>query len=450
MGHIDKNIEPKVLLTREEMEFLPAALEVLDTPARPAARIAALTICLFFLSALLWAILGKIDTTAVAQGQLVPTERIKLIQPLETAIVRAIHVKDGQSVKANDVLIELDPTDAQSNYGALNSDLEKAQLDAAVTTALLASNPEAAFVTPASVSGLLVEAARSQLQGELKKLEVSMLMLSADFEEQKAALATYEAQLEKSKSAAPLIEERLRGLEALDAKDLVRRPDLLATRQQKLDNISEQATAQSNIAQTKSRIEARERKMDEANASFRADALQRRADALRRTASLEQQMKKEEQRQKDRLLRSPIDGTIVGLSVFTIGGVVQTKDVLMKIVPEGGELIMEATILNQDIGFVRRGQAVEIKMETFPFTRYGLINGVVRDVGHDAIADEKKGLIYKAEIALKEDKIRIGDTWVPLAPGMSAEADIKTGDRPVIQFFLSPLLKYQSEALHER
>lgn len=438
------------ILARGEFEFLPAALEVLDTPPRPAARMAATAICAFFLLAIVWAIYGKVDTVAVAQGQLIPTARVKLIQPLETAIVRAIHVQDGQSVKAGDILVELDPTDAQSNYGAIKADLVKAELDAAVATALLSDAPENAFTAPQDAQGLLVEASRSQLQGEIKKLEASILLHTSDLDEQKASLATYKSQLRKAQAATPLVEERLTGLEQLNEKNLVRKPDLFAGRQQKIENASDQETAQSALAQTRLRIEARERKISEAVASFRADALQRRADALRRIASLEQQLKKEEQRQKDRTLRAPVDGTVFGLSIFTEGGVASTKDVLMRIVPDGGELILETTVLNQDIGFVERGQPVEIKLETFPFTRYGLIEGVVKDVWRDAIQDEKRGLVYKAEISLKQNEIRVADRWVPLSPGMAAQAEIKTGDRHVIQYFLSPLLRYQSETLRER
>lgn len=139
-----------------------------------------------------------------------------------------------------------------------------------------------------------------------------------------------------------------------------------------------------------------------------------------------------------------------GVSVATIGGVVATKDVLARIVPDGSPLEIEAVVLNKDIGFVSIGQNVEIKLETFPFTRYGLVNGVVRELARDAIPDEKLGLVYKALIDLKETKILVGSKWVPLAPGMQVQAEIKTGERRIIQFFLSPFLRYRDEALRER
>ncbi len=108
------------------------------------------------------------------------------------------------------------------------------------------------------------------------------------------------------------------------------------------------------------------------------------------------------------------------------------------------------TVLNRDIGFVAKGQSVEIKLETFPFTKYGLIPGVVQEVWRDAIQDDKQGLVYKTEITLLAFKILIGDTWVLLTPGMATQAEIKTGDRRVIEYFLSPFLRYRAEALRER
>lgn len=433
-----------------ELEFLPAALEVLETPPRPLARMTALAISAFFVIALVWSIVGHLDTVAIAQGQLVTTDRVKLIQSIDNGIVRAIHVRDGQSVRAGDVLIELDPTDAQANAETLKSDLVKAQLDVAVTTAMLSEEAETAFVVPAGASGLLVEAARSQLLGEVEKLDASLAMMAADIDEQRAAMEAYQTQLQKAKDLTPLIDERLHGLEELNAQNLVRKPELFATRQQKVENTSEISAARSGIKQAEARIGSRTSRLDEIKTTYRADALQRRAEALRKVASLDQQLRKEERRQADRALRAPVDGIVIGLSVFTLGGVVSTKDVVMRIVPDGSSLEAEVVVLNQDIGFVQKGQDVEIKLETFPFTRYGMIEGKVKEVWRDAIQDDKKGLVYKAELTLKQNRILVGDRWVPVTPGMAMQAEIKTGSRRVIDYFLSPFLRYRDESLRER
>lgn len=435
---------------RDAFEFLPAVLEVLETPPRPAARMLQWLIMAFFVTALAWSILGRIDQVAVATGQIVPSTRVKLIQPIENGVVRAIYVQDGQRVKAGDALIDLDPTEASAGAEAARSDLTKARLDAAVAQALLAENPAQAFHAGEDISGPLVAASKSQLLGEVEKMKASLATVEAEIAEQTAARFSFEGQLAKAHKSTPLITQRLEGLEKLDKMDLVRLPDLISVRQQKLDNESEIETLGASISQASSRIESKEKRREEIISSVRADALERHADALRRIATLEQQLRKEERRANDRTLRAPVDGVVVGLSVFTIGGVVTTKDVLMRLVPDDAVLDAEVVVLNKDIGFVREGMPVELKLETFPFTRYGLVEGEVKQVWRDAIQDEKQGLVYKAELTLKSKQILVNDKWIPLAPGMSVQAEIKTGDRRVIEYFLSPLLRYQDESLRER
>ncbi|MEQ1612361.1 MAG: HlyD family type I secretion periplasmic adaptor subunit [Hyphomicrobiaceae bacterium] len=435
---------------RDELEFLPGALEVLETPPRPAARMTAMTICAFVIATLTWATLGRIDTVAVATGQIVPTSRVKLIQPLENGIVRAIHVREGSRVKAGDALIELDPTDAQANIDVARYELLKANLEASAAAALLTDDPQAAFKVPDGADPTTAEAIRSLMLGDFEKTRAALASIAADIAEQQGSLNVYEAQLAKAKQVLPLTEERLQGLEDLNDKQLVRKPDLYGARQQWLEGTNEIASASANIAQANARIEARTSKRAEILAGARADALQKRGDALKRMAANEQQLKKEEQRRGDRTLRAPVDGNVVAMTAFTVGGVVTTKDIILKIVPADAVLEIEAVVLNRDIGFVAKGQSVEIKLETFPFTKYGLIPGVVKEVWRDAIQDERQGLIYRAEITLLADKILVGDTWVPLAPGMSTQAEIKTGDRRVIEYFLSPFLRYKAEALRER
>lgn len=436
--------------SRETYEFLPAVLEVLETPPRPLPRVLLWVIIAFFLVSLGWAIIGRIDQVATATGQIVPATRIQLIQPIENGIVRGIHVRDGEHVHAGAPLVALDPTEASAGAEAARSELTKARLDAAVAHALLADDPLSAFSVPEGVAGPLVDAARSQLIGEAEKLKASVATVDADTAEQRAVRIAYEGQFEKAKKSTPLILQRLDGLEELDRKRLVRLPDLISVRQQKLDNTSEIETLASNIDQTDSRIESKLKRREEIISTTRADALQRHADALRRIASLEQDLRREQRKAEDRTLRAPVDGTIMGLSVFTVGGVVTTKDVLMRLVPDDAILEAEVIVLNKDIGFVHEGLPVEVKLETFPFTRYGLVHGTVKEVWHDAIQDEKQGLVYKAVVSLTEKRIRVNDHWQPLTPGMSVQAEIKTGDRRVIDYFLSPLLRYRDESLRER
>lgn len=435
---------------REELEFLPAALEVLETPPRPAARMSAMVICLVFLFALVWSMVGEIDTVATATGQIVTTERVKVIQPLESGIIRAIHVRDGTKVAAGDVLIEIDPTEAQANVEAIKSDLGKSRLDAAAASALLTEDAAANFVPVPGIEAELLDATRSQMIGEFEKQRTAIASINAEIEDLRSGLAQIESQRERAKLSLPVIEEQLAVQEHLLTEGITRRPDMLNQRQKQIDVTSEISNAEANEVQTHARITARERKREEMIATYRAGILDRRTEALRKAASLDQQLTKEEKRRLDRQLKAPVDGTVFSLVVFTVGGVVTTKDVLMRIVPSGSKLEAEVTVQNKDIGFIDQGQPAEIKLETFPFTRYGLIAGTVKEVSRDAIQDEKQGLVYRAVVTLAAERILVGSKWVPLTPGMAAQVEIKTGRRPVIDYFLSPFLRYRDEALRER
>jgi len=430
--------------------FLPAAIEVLETPPHPAARVLAGVLISLLVIALAWSILGRIDQVAVASGQIVPVSRVQIVQPIESGVIRQIHVRDGQHVKAGDPLIELDPTETDASIAAQRAELAKAKIDAAIADALLATDPAAAFEAPDGVPPLLIEAARLQVAGETERLAATLAGIDAEIAEQQGMLEAYGRTIEKTRQLAPIIADRLAGLEELEAKGLVRKPDILAVRQQKIENETEASTTGAAEVQARARIESRLKRRAEAIAAARTDALQRKADALRRIVAAEQQIRRDTQRREDRILRAPVSGVVTGQSAFTIGGVVTTKDVIMRVVPEGAILEAEVMVLNRDIGFVAVGQPVELKLETFPFTRFGLIEGRVKQVWRDAIQDEKQGLVYKAEVTLAADKILIGRDWVPLAPGMAVQAEIKTGDRRVISYFLSPLLRYRDESLRER
>ena len=438
---------------RDELEFKPAALEVLETPPHPLARGLTVLFMLFIIIALAWAIVGRIDVVAVAHGKIVPSQRVNVIQPLENGTITAIHVQDGQHVTRGDVLVALDPTEQKTAVRALKADLAKALLDEAAAAAMLEPDPLTAFRTPAGLKGrhdLLVAAAKAQLAGSVEELRAALAEVDAELAEQRAALADAQSRLTRTERVKPLVNELHDGMKMLAGKGLVRKPDWFDAQRRKIDNESEIITGQSAITQVKSRIEARNKRREEIIAKARANALKQRAEALKDIAKLKEHIARETQRMANRTLRAPVDGTVFGLTVHTVGGVVTTKDVLLQIVPEAAELEAEVSILNKDIGFIKPGQDVEIKVDTFAFTRYGLIPGTVTSVWRDAVADESQGLVYRAEIALHETRLRVGDKWEHLVPGMSIQAEVKTGKRRAISFFLSPFLRYRDESLRER
>ena len=200
---------------------------------------------------------------------------------------------------------------------------------------------------------------------------------------------------------------------------------------------------------TEATVELERRKAERA-AAFAARVAKERSEAMRLAARLEQELAKAEERLRSRVLRAPVDGTVQQLAVHTVGGVVSPAERLMIVVPSDAALEVEALAANKDIGFVHAGQEAAIKVESFPFTRYGLVDGEVAHVSADAVADESLGLVYPMRIAMASERILVGDAWTPLAPGMAVTVEVKTGQRRALDFFLSPFRRYQDEAMRER
>ncbi|WP_422464024.1 HlyD family type I secretion periplasmic adaptor subunit, partial [Endozoicomonas sp. ALB115] len=186
------------------------------------------------------------------------------------------------------------------------------------------------------------------------------------------------------------------------------------------------------------------------HAQTRRESLDQQEQLHRQLDTLEQERIKAEELHDQQQITSPIDGTVQQLQVHTIGGVVQPAQALMQIVPAEAKMEVEAWILNKDIGFVHEGQSAEVKIDTFNFTKYGLIDGMLTNVSNDAVPDEQLGLRYLANVQIEKDWMQVGSRQVNLSPGMSVAVEIKTGQRRLIEYFLSPLLKFKQESIRER
>lgn len=438
--------------SRAEAEFLPAAVEALERPASPAGRRLALAICALAAGVVAWGWFGRIDTVAVAHGKLVAGGRAKAVQPLELGIVRAIHVRDGQRVAAGEVLVELDATAAAADRARLAHDLAAQRLEAARFAALAAAplDPLAAFAPPAGADPALAAAAQAALAAEAEEHRAALAALDAEVRQRAAEAHTIEATAAAYRDSLPPIRRRHDALRILAEKGhasdlrLAEAEERLILRERALEaELRRGAEAREAIAALEHRKRARE-------AALAARAGAGLSEALRRAASLEQELAKARRRERDRTLRAPVAGTVHDVAVNTIGGVVAPAQRLMSVVPADAPLEVDARLLNKDAGFVRPGQPAAVKIESFPFTRYGLVAGEVTRVSADAVDDPARGPVYPLRASLAEKRILAGDRWVPLAPGMAAAVEISTGSRRAIDFFLSPLQRYTDEALRER
>lgn len=449
-----------------ELDFLPAALEIQERPPSPIGRAIVWSIVAFFVIALVWSIIGRIDIVATAQGKIIPSDRVKVIQPLEIGSVRAIHVVEGQPVKQGAVLIELDPTLSAADRDRLTSERNTARLNHARLQALAAAlqaghdangTTDLATGLPAiNVSGLTdIDPAAIALQQQLLRAQwaeftARIAALDADLDKRTAELAGVKAQVIKLQQTLPLITKRSDALKGLVGKKLVAENQWLELEQERIEQQQDlESHKQRGIELNAAIAEARQQRTS-VEAEFKGKVYTEFADAARQLAGLEQELIKAEQRTGLQTLTAPIDGIVQQLAVHTVGGVVTPAQELLKIVPQEGNLEVEAWVLNKDIGFVNEGQIAEIKVETFPFTKYGTLDAEVIDVSSDAVTDEEKGLIYAARVLMKDATIQVGDKLVNLTPGMAVTVEVKTGTRRLIEYVLSPLLRYRDEGLRER
>jgi hemolysin D len=457
---------------RDELAFLPAALEIVETLPSPIGRAIAAALVALFALALGWAYLGEIDTVASAQGKIVPTGRSKVIQPFETGVVRAIHVSDGQSVNAGDVLIELDPTINEGERNHVRSDLMAARLDVARLQAALTETADiaAAFQPPEDASEALIAMQRRILVAQTSEHRAKIAALDRQRAQKEAELRTIAAAISKVEATIPIIQVRVDVRKTLFDQQNGSKLQYYEMLQLLTENQHELLVQQSRRAEAEAALAALVETRTQTEAEYHRTLLAELAEAERKSAGLASDLARAEQRTRLQQLAAPVAGVVQQLAVHTVGGVVTPAQPLLVLVPRDSHLEIEAMVSNRDIGFVHAGQDVEIKVDTFDFTRYGLVHGKVLSVSQDAITRdvpseksferpgaaptslEPKGqeLSYAARISLDRTQMWVDEKFVNLAAGMAVTAEIKTGSRRIISYLLSPLMKYRQESLRER
>ncbi|OGT84886.1 MAG: hypothetical protein A3H91_05900 [Gammaproteobacteria bacterium RIFCSPLOWO2_02_FULL_61_13] len=448
-------------MTHAELEFLPAALEIQETPPLPAARWILWSIMLFFTIAIVWASIGRVDIVGVAQGKIVPTARVKVIQPLETGVVQEIFVQEGDRVSAGQPLIMLDSTLARADRDQLQEQELALSLERARLLTLLAAMGERDRQVPASLftdpPDSLVRATAIQIRLQEDRVRTQL----AEYRAQVGALEDDQRQRESERDAVsnriqqldatiPLVTERAQSLQGLAEKGLVPRTQWLELEQQRIVQVKQRDVEQNNLAMLGASISSIGQRGAALQAEFARGLLMELTEVENKITGIQQEYIKAEQRVALQALSAPVSGTVHRLGVHTIGGVVTPAQELMHIVPDEEAMEIEAWVQNRDIGFVRAGQEAEIKVETFPFTRYGTLDGEVRSVSRDATPDERLGLVYAARVRMHKAVMQVEDKIVSLTPGMAVTVEVNLGTRRLIEYLLSPLLRYRDESAKER
>jgi hemolysin D len=413
------------VLASHEAEFLPAALSLQEKPVSPAARLLATVLIVLVAVLITWSIVGKIDIIVNASGKIIPSGYTKTIACVDVASVRALHVEEGQQVKAGDVLIELDTSASDAERDKAAGDRTTALLQVARSKALIA----------AIDSGRPPRMPRLDSVPE-NRWQAEKMHLEAQYRDFVTKLKRIEGDIERYDEALQLATQRASDYKALLKDHDVSRHAWLEKEQARVDLAGQLADAKNQHGALTA--ETRRAAYDQVN------------EGSKTAASSHQDAVRSDAHSKLLKLTAPVNGTVQQLDVHTVGGVVSSAKPLMQIVPKETRVEVEAFLENKDVGFVREGQSVEVKIDAFEYTKYGTVTGKVTHVSRDAIADEKKGLIYSTKIMVDKATINVEGKAMPLSAGMTANVEIKTGDRRIIEYVLSPLMRHKRESLNER
>jgi hemolysin D len=470
-------VEPRRVLPGE-YEFLPAAIEILESPQSPLRSMILMTICGFAAAALAWSFVGRIDIIASAQGKIQPVGRTKTIQPLQTGKVVKVDVANGQTVKSGDTLVELDSGEAEADEATLRANLVslKAEvlrrtiaLEAATKRAATASMPIAAPDIPPQV------AAREQrvLNDELAQLGSSVATLQAQLSEKLAERSRLKGTMSAQQQLLAILKQRVDMRMELLSRSVGSKASVIDAEEAYQTQETNLIAQQGQLGQTEAGLQVTNREIDKTYSAFLADNAQRLAEAERQLASETEKLGKARLRTSHMVLKSPIDGVVQGLMITTLGQVVSTGEQIMQVVPDRSTLEIECYLPNADIGFVKPGQPAAVKVDSFPFTAYGTLDAHVTRVAQDAIpeadADQRErnpaqpaktaffggaqrtqDLVFPISLALDQPSVQVEGATAPLVPGMTVTVEIKTGTRRIVSYLFSPLIDVASTAMRER
>lgn len=400
-------------------EFLPIISEIEEEPLNPLGRTTFWIIVTLIFFTALWLYFGKVDIVVTARGKVIPDGEIKIIQPLETGVVKNILVKEGQFVKKGQTLIEIDTSTTQPQLLSLQANLDYINTERKRLNGEIVQNAQNSYT-----QNELSKSAYADLNNQLAAKNHEIKRLNEEVKNYRKQLSL---NLDK--------ERRMQ-----EVSDIIAGNELDRVRSENIDY-------RSRIASLNEQIRVVQKEADYIRTNFRTQNLTLLADRDKQANELEANIKEIEFKKQQQNIISPVDGYVNTMLIHTIGGVVTPAEKVISVVPAASPPIIKASVLDKDIGFVKKGMPVQVKIDTYDFQKYGMIEGIVKKVSKDSVEDEKQGLIYDVYITPVTKSLTVDGKEQPVAIGMGLSAEIKTGKRRIIEFFIYPIVKYWSEAI---
>jgi len=447
-------------LKAEALDFAPAIVRVQDKPPSPLPRLVLHGTLALFAVLVVWAMFGRLDIIAVAQGKLVPQSYLQIVQPADAGIVKALLVKEGDLVKAGQVLARMDTSISDAEGTTLTNDLHLKSLQLRRIDAELAGTALKRLVgDPPELFTQVESQYRQRRQAYLDALGEQQASLRKSREDL-ASAQEVKASLERT---LPVLVAQDEGWEQLAKEGFAGKLLAMDKKRARMEKEGELKAQTFNVASLQAAIAQAEQRRAQITSNYRSQLLNERVQAEGEYRKLNQDWAKQEHRQGLLELKAPQDALVKDLSTHTLGSVVQPGTVLMTLVPVNEAMVAEVWVSNLDAGSVQPDQPVKVKFAAYPFQQYGMVEGVVQHLSPDASeAPSGKGekkhdteepiapLSYRALVALNTPYLERNGVRHTLSPGMQVTAEINLGNRSVLEYLLSPVQKTLHEAGRER
>lgn len=441
----------------DALAFSPPLLRLQESAPSPMGRKVLWFLLLLLVALLVWALFGQLDIVAVAQGKLIPESYVKIVQPAESGIVKDILVKEGESVKAGQVLMRMDALISEADTKSIDADYQRKRLALRRIQAELSGDP---FKAEADDPSDLAQEIDAQYRANRTAFEAVLAEERSRLVKARQELAAAQQVKHKLEETLPHYREQDKAYEKLVKDGFAGSLMGSDKKRERVEKEQELETQAFVIESAKASILQSEKRLAQIDSDYRRQLHVERNEIQGEFDKLTQEVTKQAHKQDLLELKAPQAGVVKDLATHTTGTVVQPGTVLLTLVPQDEILRAEVWVSNEDIGFVREGQSVKLKFAAFPFQKYGMIEGAVEHVSADA-SDNNTGngntqtdpdkknqpLVYKALVTLKLDMD--GERFM-LSAGMQTNAEIRLGERTVMEYLLSPVRKAWHEAGRER
>jgi membrane fusion protein, hemolysin D len=442
-------------LSPDAIDFAPDILRLQQEPPSPLPRAILYLLGTLLVALTAWSMIGRLNIIAVASGKLVPQTYVKVVQPASAGIIKEILVREGDAVKAGQVLARLDPGMSEVDARQVGDQLQIARLSQRRIDAELAGiEPTAQAGDVPELFAQMLAQYRARRQAQTDAIDAQRAMLGKAEQDLRAALEMQS----KLKQTLPIYQDQENAWQQLQKEGFAGRLLAEDRRRMRIEAQQELKAQAHAIEGYRATITQSRKRMEQLDSNYRQALYSERVDTTAQAEKLEQDQRKQLLRRDLLELRAPQDGTVKDLATHTEGAVLTPGSVLLTIVPANEPLRAEVWVTNLDRGFVHPGQVVKVKVAPYPFQKYGMVEGVVTTVGADVTEQPNETNDQKAPpshrfrslVELKSQYLDANGVHHPLTPGMQVDAEIKLGDRTVLEYVLSPVRKAFHEAAHER